>query len=412
MADPRPRAALLARPGVACERLQAALQEAGADVVLVVDPLESAPEDLVAAQAQAVLVVLEPSVESALENFETVLADPATTVIFDEAELAATREGWDAARWVRHLAAKLHRHTDVLPPGTESELEPEPELGMDIEAGRLSLYQRPEGDGDLTGVADEAEGMAGSVPRDSLDVTDAVSFDPVAAESGTTLVDLDEAIAMSTDDDAALSQRFHQDINDLEQRTSNLTLMDTPRNTAESQGAVVILAGIGGPDAVRQLLGGLPTRFPRAVVIQQRLDGARHDKLVRQMQRATEMPVALAEIGKDIEPGHVYILPPEISIAAGEKGPAFALDDGAAAFVGLPASDTAIILLSGSDAEAVDAAMTHAAHGALVVGQSPEGCYDATATQVLVARGAETGSPANLAKLLASRWPAPREHNK
>ncbi len=402
MADPRPRAALLARPGVACERLQVALQEAGADVVLVVDPLESTPEDLVAAQVQAVLVALEPSVESALENFETVLADPATTVIFDEAELAATREGWDAARWARHLAAKLYRHNDVLPPGTESE----PELDIDIEAGRRSLYQRPESDGDLTDITGEARGMVGDVPRDSLDATAAVSFDPVAAESGPSLVDLDEVFASPPADDAASSERFHQDINDLEQRTSKLTLMDAPRDTADSQGAVVILAGIGGPDAVRQLLGGLPTRFPRAVVIQQRLDGARHDKLVRQMQRATEMPVALAEIGKDIEPGHVYILPSEISIVTGETGPAFAPDGGAAAFAGLPASDTAIILLSGSDAEAVDAAMTHAAHGALVAGQSPEGCYDAAAAQALVARGAETGSPANLAKMLASRWPA------
>jgi hypothetical protein len=42
----------------------------------------------------------------------------ALAVIFDEAELAARREGWDAARWVRHLSAKLHRHDDVLPPGS------------------------------------------------------------------------------------------------------------------------------------------------------------------------------------------------------------------------------------------------------------------------------------------------------
>jgi len=31
-------------------------------------------------------------------------------VIYEEAALAATREGWDLARWMRHLAAKLHGH--------------------------------------------------------------------------------------------------------------------------------------------------------------------------------------------------------------------------------------------------------------------------------------------------------------
>ncbi len=402
MADARPRAALLARPGDACERLQAALREAGADVVLVLDPMESTPQQLLEAETQAVLVALEPSVESALESFEIVLADPAMTVIFDEAELAASREGWDAARWVRHLAAKLHRHDDVLPPGAESE----PDFDIDIEAGRLSLYQRPEGDGDLTGIAGEAEGMSGDVPRDALDVTAVVNFDPVAAESDPGLIDFDEAFAQPTQDDAASNERLQHDINALEQRISTMSLMDAPHEAAVNHGAVVILAGIGGPDAVRQLLGGLPAGFPRAVVIQQRLDGARHDKLVRQMQRATEMPVALAEIGMDIEPAHVYILPSGISIASGEQGPAFAPDEGAAVFAGLPAGDTAIILLSGSDVAAVDAAMTHAAHGALVAGQSPDGCYDAAAAQALVARGSDTGSPADLAKLLASRWRA------
>src|SRR5690606_31697527 len=35
--------------------------------------------------------------------------------------VAAKREGWDAARWVRHLAAKLGGHQDVLPPGAGSD---------------------------------------------------------------------------------------------------------------------------------------------------------------------------------------------------------------------------------------------------------------------------------------------------
>ena len=57
------------------------------------------------------------------------LGDRAIEVIFDEADLAARREGWDAARWVRHLAAKLHRHDDVLPPGREPDADPLPRPG-------------------------------------------------------------------------------------------------------------------------------------------------------------------------------------------------------------------------------------------------------------------------------------------
>ena len=118
MTDAR-RVALLARPGEACERLRAALREAGGEIVLEADPSTLAAETLSAAAPQTVLVALDPAVEDALERFDAVLGDPGVAVIFDEAELAARREGWDAARWVRHLAAKLHRHGDVLPPGRE-----------------------------------------------------------------------------------------------------------------------------------------------------------------------------------------------------------------------------------------------------------------------------------------------------
>src|SRR3546814_2205406 len=88
---------------------------------LVADPVSSDPGEAIASNPQAVLVALEPVVEDALERFDALLSSPDITVIFDEAELAAQRQGWDAARWVRHLSAKLHRHDDVLPPGADAE---------------------------------------------------------------------------------------------------------------------------------------------------------------------------------------------------------------------------------------------------------------------------------------------------
>ncbi|HLS56027.1 MAG TPA: hypothetical protein VK052_08110, partial [Zeimonas sp.] len=119
---------LLARAGDARDRLGEALAQAGADVALVADPVSGDPAEAAASQPQAVLVALEPAVEEALARYEALLSDPAIAVIFEEAELAAQRTGWDAARWVRHLAAKLHHHDDVLPPGADDEgdLQPSP----------------------------------------------------------------------------------------------------------------------------------------------------------------------------------------------------------------------------------------------------------------------------------------------
>jgi len=168
------RVALLARNGAASERLQAALREAGADVVLVSDPAETDAASVRAAGAQALLIALEPAVEGALDRFDGLLADPTVTVIFDEAELAAQRQGWDAARWTRHLAAKLNRHEQVLPPGAEIE------AALAADPVPLSVYKRPESDGDISTFATEVDGHWADVPRDfDMPPQPGSMFDPV-----------------------------------------------------------------------------------------------------------------------------------------------------------------------------------------------------------------------------------------
>ena len=515
------RVALLARPGAACERLQAALQEAGAELVLIADPTTADAAGVIAADVQAVLVALEPQVEEALDRFDAVLGDPAITVIFDEADLAAQREGWDAARWVRHLAAKLGQRGDVLPPGAgdpdddiagPGALEA-PALEIDVAAfdlgndvldapaaaapGAMSFDpvsfdavdfdatdsnaganstrfgapaertapiapadEAPDLDFDLSVFATEAQSLAEDVPGDGLDTTapggglqltddlteavpdlDDFSFDLdlSALDAAIAAPAVDRAPAESVEpatrpepaavpespaqppstatttlslepqdlqaDDSSTRDRFHRDLADIDARIAGMQLVDEPRaRPARGNGVVLVLAGIGGPDAVRQLLGGLPTGFPRAVLIQQRLDGARHDKLVRQMQRATALPVQLAEAGMTVDAGNVYVLPADLGLETGD-GLRFG-GDAAALLANLPTSDSAIVLLSGSDPAVVDAAMAHALRGALVVGQSPDGCYDAAASTELIARGAESGAPPALAKKLAARWAA------
>lgn len=441
------RVALLARNGAASERLQAALREAGADVVLVCDPNETDAASVRATGAQALLIALEPAIEESLGRFDTLLGDPTVTVIFDEAELAAQRQGWDAARWTRHLAAKLNRHDEVLPPGAEID------AALAADPVPLNLYKRPESDGDIATFATEVDGRWADVPRD-FDMTpqSASMFDPVLAEiDGDAAADfsgLPELVDFSSNsqiaarvpaapdassldlgvpqfdgpdapvasphpvDPPAANDRFRRDLDELQLRIADMQLEDVrPARASAPVGAVVVFAGIGGPDAVRQLLGELPAGFSKPVLIQQRLEGGRHDKLVRQMQRATSLPVALVEAGMPLQPGHVYVLTADVGVESRMEGPHFGhvgddASDGARILANLPAADSAVVLLSGSDPAIVDAAMHHAGRGAFVAGQSSEGCFDAAAAEALVARGAEAGTPVQLAKRLAARWPA------
>ncbi|MHC9086811.1 chemotaxis protein CheB [Luteimonas sp. RIT-PG2_3] len=709
-----PRVALLAREGDARDRIGEALREAGAEVVIMADPRHSSPDEVRDATPQAILVALDASIEDALERYEGLLAEPAYMVIFEEAELAMQRVGWDAARWLRHLSAKLHRHDDVLPPGAdlEQDLRPSPgPLPPRAEVADLA--------GAIAAFADEAQQHAGDVPRDSgvagvqglLDdglmlrdepdpsgddaaasilpvpagitfdrsvleqsafdagrpdaiETDAIEADAIEAgttETGTVehglvasdplepaalepdqivlergdwietdtgsahadadagdhdagalapsrfgefewsdwqLADADTdiageardavvdalqhpvaatspddagarsatgsqvdaipvsswdapaglaplelvddvapeydpatsgldaglieavaglafqareetdghdvpAIAARDDDDmpteptsrsaddrmaddtasddrapAQQGQQAHSpeapgqgasgqarrpagglqlaDIDGdapfggsaiarvvrefdlsglsladdaaapaattpaaqaapppaLDGLLSGLSLVDVDSyGHGPQRGGVLVEAGLGGPDAVRQLLAEIPEGFPRPVFVRLRLDGGRYDRLVTQMERAARLPVLLAQQGLAAEPGTIYFLTPEFALQREKSELVFRrVDDGVDTSglpVALPAQDTAVLFLSGSDVGLVAQATSDDWQAALVAGQSEEGCYDATAAQALAARGGASASPAGLAQLLFDRWPSP-----
>ena len=458
------RVVLLARAGDARDRLSGALDEAGAELALVADPLSADPQDVMAVHPQAVLVALEPAIEDALERFDALLSDPGVTVIFDEAELAAQRAGWDAARWVRHLAAKLNRHQDVLPPGSEAEGDWQPSPGP------LPPLRDPDAL-DIATFADEAQEHAVEVPREDDLATvvrlegnladdlvleefeDEIAGNPVLAEpeydlagelalegsdhatgtpateasddgndmdaGGSTLelVDVDAlfaSVASADESEAgneptAMPSGREVDLDALEQRLSGLSLADVDSyGHGPLRGAVLVEGGLGGPDAVRQLLAAIPENFPRPVLVRLQLDGGRYDRLVKQMERAARLPVALAEAGQGADPGTVYFVPPSLSLVQSGGRLVFADDEaGSQPLLGaLPAGDSAVLLMSGSGVASVDIAMARVPAGMLVAGQALEGCYDAAASTALIALGGATGTPAELAVQLAERWPS------
>lgn len=531
---------MLARPGLARERLSGVLQEAGANCVIAADPTQLKPEDLLQAQAQVVLVALDALTEEALDQFDDILSDRSVEVIYEEAEHAASREGWDAARWQRHLVAKLQGHSNVLPPSAGSTPSDAatavsaavvlPEAGgMDaavaIEtgdpddsaatSGAIDTGNTPDtsdipeivapvaanpfdpvsaeldgfavgtdfgssawsasessfpdlsiADQDAPGSSDLAQALSDleipeaseaqpphSVPADdgfdafdftldsdvapepaapsadaagtgafdhfealdfqSLDVevaddaaAPAVEVEEVDANAHVGLSLQEDALEMSALETPESRDNFRRDLVELEQRISSMSLVDdTPRKGPErARGAVLILGGLGGPDAVRQLLGAIPVGFARPVLVQQRLEGGRYDRLVTQLQRATKLTVMLAEPAHLAEPGTVYILPDTVGATSAEDGIRFSGDASDAVMDALPSSDSAVLLLSGSDPAVVDAAMVHSRAGALVVGQSADGCYDPSASSALAACGGDVAAPAALALRLSARW--------
>jgi chemosensory pili system protein ChpB (putative protein-glutamate methylesterase) len=171
-------------------------------------------------------------------------------------------------------------------------------------------------------------------------------------------------------------------------------------------GAVVVAAGVGGPDAVRQLLGALPVGFPRPILLRQRIEGGQYDKLVRQMQRATQLRVILAQPGDPVANATVHVMPDGIDVQDSPSGLVFMASDGPPSFAALAPGDSALLLLSGADPTLVGRALTLSMAGGMAIGQAPENCFDPATSNALVARGGEALSLAKLPLKLLARWPA------
>lgn len=83
----------------------------------------------------------------------------------------------------------------------------------------------------------------------------------------------------------------------------------------------VIGASAGGLDAISQLLSQLPEpTSPLSVIIAQHLSPTHKSRLVELLQKATKWPVQEAKHGDLIEPGKVFITPPDKDVSVnGQK---------------------------------------------------------------------------------------------
>lgn len=569
MAESAVRVALLARPGDARDQLRRALAELGAELVAEGDPGELDPGEVAGHSPTLVLVSLEPAIEDALDRFGDLFATPGVEVMFDDAEVTRQLDGWDLARWARHLAAKLVGG-DLLPPVPGDadalpvmDLAPEPgapptpaevmanEKLEDYAAESLdlsewvptqpSLADEPNPEpvaapapaeeevidleldiGDLEQALGRIDADVGTEPRAAAAGEEDLEFDAsvldidlsALPEEGARMVVADEpaldieeplladvalsdepisfssfsedevAVAPHLDDDvAALAAQLEAfEANDQRETArepdftlafdakdapadaptaspaiagpagvkpaparvgigfSNLELvpMDGDAPAAEpvavafappppavpergnglklaaedakpsqsiSSGALLVLAGLGGPDAVRQLLAGLPPTLPVPVLLYQHLDTGKHDRLVDQLAKASQLPLDLAVDGKLAFPGRVSVLVPGLGARFEDGSLQFTAGGQLADVVtALPAAESGVLVLSGADPSLVPAVLQLMADGGLVLAQDPAACFDPTAADAVQRAGATAATPADLAVRVSQRW--------
>jgi chemosensory pili system protein ChpB (putative protein-glutamate methylesterase) len=434
---------VLGRPGEAQQQLQHALDELGARTLAVGDFDQLDPVKMREQQPDVWLVSMDESTDSArLERWQPLFDDPDATVVFDDADVTRRLSGWDLARWARHLAAKVLGREDVLPPvspdaerlprtqaseedagssGIELSLMDDTDfaaLSANFDAERKQREESPEAppamalDDLLRAHSDEDAGAA-DAPGDAAGTAAPAAAAP-SFNSDFSLLDMDADLSSSRKaaaakpapsiDTSGFSLEPLDGTEEVQAEAAPRAVTGAASGKAagadtHADGLIAIVAGLGGPDAVRQFLAALPTSLPVPVLLWQHLDAGKHDRLVQQLAKATMLPVYLAKAGDLAQPGAVAVMSTGL-VTSSNNGLRFAAGDGGASqglVSALNNPATVIVVLSGAETAIIERARTLSAHGGTVLVQTPATCFDSTAASALEGHGVTVGLPAELA---------------
>ncbi|HLL82965.1 MAG TPA: chemotaxis protein CheB [Longimicrobium sp.] len=83
---------------------------------------------------------------------------------------------------------------------------------------------------------------------------------------------------------------------------------------------VVIASSLGGIQALREILAGLPADLPAAVVVVQHLEGGRRSRLAEVLGMVSALPVCEAVGGEALGDGRVFVAPPDFHVVVDGEG--------------------------------------------------------------------------------------------
>ncbi|HEY6941860.1 chemotaxis protein CheB [Dokdonella sp.] len=108
--------ALLYESSARTDHLRETLTALGAPIVYEAAAAALDREALARSQATVVIVNLEDEDSADLDDVYALLDDARYTVVFNDSGVSSELSGWDQARWMRHLAAKVLGEGDLDPP--------------------------------------------------------------------------------------------------------------------------------------------------------------------------------------------------------------------------------------------------------------------------------------------------------
>lgn len=195
MADREPSVALLFDDAALAAHLRDALVAHGARIVYESDLRAFAPAELVGSSADVVVVDLDEPSDDDLDRLYDAVEGGHPRLVFNDADASRNLEGWDRARWARHLAAKLVGTSPKDPPRPEDAraIEPRVEAMAGIAAAAEVQFDEPLVD-DLVVTGSHGYAETPMVVNEDVTFAPFVADEPVANDGD----DLGDSLNFST----------------------------------------------------------------------------------------------------------------------------------------------------------------------------------------------------------------------
>jgi chemotaxis response regulator CheB len=181
---------------------------------------------------------------------------------------------------------------------------------------------------------------------------------------------------------------------------------------------IVLGASIGGPDALRSFLGGIPPDFPALFVLVQHLENGFFERLAQQLQKASKLPVRVPSAAQHAKMGEVLVVAAnqrvwvepdgEIVMVDHSESPKYTpcIDDVLRDVADRFGAGATAIIFSGMAGDAVEGAVYLTTQGGEVWAQDPASCVVSSMVDGAKARGVVEfiGSPRELAERCVAKY--------
>lgn len=150
----------------------------------------------------------------------------------------------------------------------------------------------------------------------------------------------------------------------------------------------LVISGLGGPVAVRTLLGQLNPGFQGILAIAHDIEPGQLPKLRDQFQKITAVPITVPESDEFLKTGNIYLLPRKHTLQSTSLGYQCIPGASLAGYIDQMDHNAEILILSGADALLAQQLIQVSAVVNNIHVQQPADCFEPTLAQILVNVGA------------------------